>query len=124
MATGSGQIGLGPGGPHAPHGPDEGQPEVSRQIVSLIEAPFTPSRRMQGNRNDEVRAFEDGAGAVSHQRRERPRQRSASFVLERMHDRAERSIVRARGSGALDEPSESPATHTACAECIGRPPRG
>jgi hypothetical protein len=41
-----------------------------------------------------------------------------------MHDFPERSIVPARGSCALDVPSDSPATRAAGAEHIGRPPRG
>jgi hypothetical protein len=57
-----------------------------------------------------------------HQRGQRPGERSAPFVLERMDDRSQRALVTANRAAPVDEPCGSPAPRTARQRQADRPP--
>ena len=84
--------------------------EVPCQIQGLIESAGAPPRRVKGNRDEAVRALKQNLAPAPHQGGQRPGQRAASFVLQRMHDGAKRPIVGARRERAIDETAPAAAT--------------
>jgi hypothetical protein len=77
---------------------------------------------MQRNRNDEVGAGEDGLAVAPEQRTERPGNRSPAVVLQRVHNRAERTVVVAERPPRRDVRPADPAQVTSILRA-GRPPR-
>ncbi len=78
------------------------QPDVPREIGRLVESAVSAPRRVQRNGNGAVCARQDAGAALAHQRAERTRQRSASVVLQRVDDRAQRAVVLADRPRAID----------------------
>src|SRR5262245_50545952 len=104
MPLRGGQPRLCRGGAHSAKTGHDRKAEMPREIRRLVEAAFAPPRSMKRNGN-RVRAAVENIGAVPpHQRAERPRQGSASLVLERLHDRSQHALVRANRPSAVQEP--------------------
>jgi len=60
---------------------------MARDLTGLIEPAAALARSMQRHRNDAVDVVENVPGCRAEPQRERTRQRPASVVLQRVHDR-------------------------------------
>lgn len=102
MALCGGQIRL-PGGRAGPaKRVDDRDAEVAREIRRLIEAAMPAPGRVKRNRHGAGGAVEQRRPALTHERRQRPGERTARVVFQRVHDCAERTGVLANGAGAID----------------------
>jgi hypothetical protein len=106
------QAGLGAGPPRAPQDSANRQPKARGQLVCLVEPAPPMSQPVQRHRDDQVGAAQNGVAVTSEERGERVGDRSPAIVLERMHDRAERSIVVANRPPCRDVRAPDPARVT------------
>jgi len=65
------------------------------EVVGLVESACQGPVRMEGHGHDRIDARQHIGARAAHQRPERRSQRAAFFVLERVHNRAQRSLVAA-----------------------------
>jgi len=92
---------------HPPEQVADGKTEFCGQQLGLIEAtPVTP-RPVQRHRQRDVRTGQDVGAMMAHQAAKSRGDRLAPAVLERMDDVAQRPVVTADGTGAIDGASTS-----------------
>jgi len=96
--------------------------DVARQIRGLIEPALAPPRRVKRHRNRPVGARQHVRAAEAHQFGQRLRQRSPSFVFERVHDRAQRAVICADGTRAIHPAGATPAAGASRQRHADRPP--
>jgi len=118
-----GQAGLRRRRAHAPQRMASRQADVAREIGGLVEAALAAPRWMERNRNRAAGAVEHVGAARLHQCRERPRERSAAFVLEGVNHGAQRAVVRADRAGTIDGAIRAPAARTPRQRQADRAPR-
>jgi hypothetical protein len=118
------KTGLGRRGTHAPEGRHNAQTQMAGEIRRLVEAALSPARRVERHWDGARHVAEDVAAVLAHQRGQRPGERSAAFVLERMDDRSQGALVAANRSGPVDEPCGSPTPRAARERHADRPPGG
>lgn len=81
---------------------DDGQSDVSRQVLGLVEAALSPPGRVKWHWNRDVAGGEDLHAARAHHLRERTCQRAPAVVLEGMDDGTKRAVVGTNRPGAMD----------------------
>ena len=114
--------GLRPGGTVTAKGPADRHAQMAREVGGLIEPALAPPRRVERHRNRPVGARQHVGAADAHQFGQRPRQRSPSFVFQRVHDRAQRAVVPADGARAIHLAGAAPAAGTSRQRNADRPP--
>ena len=72
--------------PHAPQDTPDGQPELARKVVGLVETALERAERMERNGNHGVRARQKIGTFVPQKRRKRPGEPAPALVLERVND--------------------------------------
>ncbi len=102
MPASGGQSGLGRRRTDTAKSRADRQAQMLREVGRLIETARAAARWMKRNRHGRVGAVEKVRTAFAHQHRQRHRQRSAALVFQRMHDRAQRSLVEAHGTRSID----------------------
>ena len=90
----------------------DGQSEVARQIVGLVEAAVEPSPGMQGHGNHAVSIAQQVGARGPHHGRERRGEDPSPFVLERVDDLPQRSVVPAGAPRGLQHGRLAPAART------------
>jgi len=95
--------------PHATERCDDRDVHLTREIRGLVEPAVPPAGRMERHRYHARGAGQGVGSPLAHQSAQRAGERSPSFIFERVYDRAQRRVVRADGSRAVDRPAPSPA---------------
>jgi len=83
--------------PSSQQAPD-GQADLSREIVGLVEPTAQKTQRMQWHRHHGVGAVERLQPAAAHQPRQRNGELTAAFELERLQQFAQGALIRAATS--------------------------
>ena len=123
MTTAGGEVRLGARIPGPPQRVPDRKAQSLRQLRRLIEAAYESSERMKGNGHDEIGALEDRSARPAHHRAQPGGERSPFVVLERVDDRAERSVVGSERARPGDDRSEAPASRAPGVERAERAPR-
>lgn len=123
MTLRRGQPCLGRGCAHSPKPGHDGKSQVPGEIGRLVEAAFAPLRIVERNGNRARGPIENVGAVPSHQCAERPRQRSAPLVLQRMDDRSESAVVGANRSCAVHQSRRPPTPGTLAERHADRSPR-
>ena len=100
------------------------QADLTSQIFGLIETARAPPTPMQRHRHDDVRAVDDVASVLPHQLPQRFRERPATVVLQRVHDRSQRSGVRPDGAAAAERRRAAAASRARRRRDADHAPRG
>ncbi len=98
--------------------------EAPRQRVGLVEPAAQPPPGMQWHRHDAVGVLQEDRPIRAHEGSERGRQGSAAVVLECMNDRAQRPVVLARCSRAVERRRRPPAPRAGTFSLREGTPRG
>ena len=96
-----------------PQGPDDWQAKMPGEIVGLIESTPHPPPRVEWYRDDHIGVREDSGTGRPHHGRKRDGEAAAAFVLERVNDLAQRTLVAAGGSGGVNKARHAAAPGTA-----------
>ena len=80
----------------------DGNAEVSREIIGLIEAALIFPAPMQRNRHDEVGIAQEPGTGCAHHASKRPGNRSALLVFQRMDDFFHASVIAIDGARPVD----------------------
>jgi hypothetical protein len=102
VASRGGKIRLRGRRPASPKNSNDWEAKLSSEIGRLVEAACASAAAMERNRHDDVCAVEDLLTVLAQLSSKRPCQRSPAIVLQRVHNGAERSFVRADGATACD----------------------
>tara|TARA_Y100000294_G_scaffold73802_1_gene69585 strand:+ start:1224 stop:1793 length:570 start_codon:yes stop_codon:yes gene_type:complete len=112
MTSGGGERDLGLGADVTAQGVNDRQAKMRGQFGGLVEAAAVLSAPVQRDRHGQIRLRQEILGVPLHELRQWSGKRPAAVVLERVHDRAKRSLVWPDRSSAVERPRDATTSDT------------